>query len=94
MMLDASSCWRHGSGCQQLLEAWKLVMMGVDMVFMIVCVGVVGALLASCPPFPTLTPPRSVCCRATLLSASVLGCYSETKEQLHSRFPQASCGLV
>jgi len=26
--------------------------------------------------------------RATLLSASVLGCYSETKEQLHKRFPQ------
>lgn len=26
--------------------------------------------------------------RATLLSASVLGCYSETKEQLHSRFPE------
>jgi len=25
--------------------------------------------------------------RATLLSASVLGCYSETKEQLHKRFP-------
>jgi len=25
---------------------------------------------------------------ATLLSASVLGCYSETKEQLHKRFPQ------
>ena len=26
--------------------------------------------------------------RATLLSASVLGCYSETKEQLHKRFPE------
>jgi len=26
--------------------------------------------------------------RATLLSASVLGCYSETKEQLHARFPE------
>mmetsp|Transcript_43978 Transcript_43978/g.138816 ORF Transcript_43978/g.138816 Transcript_43978/m.138816 type:complete len:346 (-) Transcript_43978:152-1189(-) len=26
--------------------------------------------------------------RATLLSASVLGCYSESKEQLHKKFPQ------